>query len=202
MSASCVTGSGKSTLAHHLRRELALETVKVPRSKQLLLGVYCNLPTMKNPLTSLMQEALKSEYNLSGPQIKSLRERAAKGEVLLVILCDGGSLQCLCPSMPVPVSACAQMLSIHRLLCPTVDELHVKFKRKALCDANDLESWGKKKLGPLVLFFMRAEEAAPDYEQAFMPIKTGCEDQCDESQAKKHFREFRIAIFKDKLQSM
>ena len=59
--------------------------------KTPVLGVYCNLPVINNPLTALMQEALRNEYKLSETQIKRLREKAQHGEILLVILCDAGN---------------------------------------------------------------------------------------------------------------
>ena len=108
-----MAGSGKSTLTQQLRRELALKTIndlkpskdpKCNKEDPLLLGVYCNLPTMKNPLTALMQEALAREYNLSKPQIKSLKEKAASGKVLLVILCDAGNQQFLRAKGAIPLT--------------------------------------------------------------------------------------------------
>ena len=83
-------GSGKSTAMAQLQ-ELVLRDYSQRRKEQgvavLLLRV--NLPTLRDPLASLVEEGLGSALGMSELQVRELRERAATRELELVFVLDG-----------------------------------------------------------------------------------------------------------------
>ena len=101
-------GAGKSTLVTQLL--IKLQTAFATREGNVL-PIYCNLPTLTNPKTAALQEALEQQYKLSPVQINELKRRAQEGEVHLVILAD------------------------------SVDAMLEEFKHVNLYNTNDLEDW-------------------------------------------------------------
>ena len=67
------SGSGKTTFMKNLEKDL-LEDRKKEQSKEgILIPIWCSLPFLKEPLTSLVQETLKYWYGFDDRRIQQLK---------------------------------------------------------------------------------------------------------------------------------
>eukprot|EP00656_Telonema_subtile_P050359 TRINITY_DN6500_c0_g1_i3.p1 TRINITY_DN6500_c0_g1~~TRINITY_DN6500_c0_g1_i3.p1 ORF type:complete len:977 (-),score=184.78 TRINITY_DN6500_c0_g1_i3:166-3096(-) len=92
-------GAGKSTLVTHLRRELAQDFLANYNPSNgagapFVVVIYCNLPTLRNPLTKMVEEALSDEYGQNERQIRSLKHKAKVGVKSKLSFCATASTSC------------------------------------------------------------------------------------------------------------
>eukprot|EP00961_Rhodomonas_salina_P259949 3512938-Rhodomonas_salina.1 len=74
-------GSGKSVFASKLERYVLGDywaKHQTPEKPETVVVIWANLPTLKNPLTGLFEEALQSRYHFLPHQVKELRDDIQK----------------------------------------------------------------------------------------------------------------------------
>ncbi|CAD8055927.1 unnamed protein product [Paramecium primaurelia] len=83
-------GSGKSTIARKIEEFLWEQQQYQNNKEQNLIPIFVQLPSLKDPLHSAIEETLQSEQlSFDKIQINQLKEEIQKGKISLIIIMDG-----------------------------------------------------------------------------------------------------------------
>ena len=173
-------GAGKSFFASKLELHILSEHYEVVKKQgKLVVLIWANLPTLKNPMTGLFDETLTLRHHFMEHQIHELREKiqAADSKLEVVFVLDA------------------------------YDELRPEFQFRNLFKSNNLEVYRPRNSDsqnpcnlfsrPKVIILCRKELIAsyPDYANAFLPIEVFCDEKDEPREAVKFFEEVEIAPF-------
>ncbi|CAD8083708.1 unnamed protein product [Paramecium primaurelia] len=86
-----VAGSGKSTTAKKIEEFIwKLHNQNIKIGNKLLIPIYISLPSLKNPVYQVLEEALHQEdYGFDNLQIKECKELLEKNEFRFLLIMDG-----------------------------------------------------------------------------------------------------------------
>ena len=178
------SGSGKSLAVLELETRLAQEfsfrndkaATAADDSSMACMDVVVRvtLPELSDPLTTMIEETLRTRWCCTEAQITELRNRVVEGTVRMTFIIDG------------------------------YDELRAELVGKNLYKSNNLEKWratkehdAKNFCYPKVVIFTRSELLAgwTSYESVFVPLESENVDKDDVAEAVDYFTEYRIAPF-------
>lgn len=174
-------GSGKTVFMHQLQLYIAgtFRNERRDLGEQIIV-LNSALPTLKNPLTDLFEESLKTGYGFRDTQVHELREKIQQNKAIRVVFVLDG-----------------------------YDEMRAEYLFRNLYRMNNLESYryqgeedtnSDRSVWPKVFVLCRSEllSGQENYCQSFYPLETENVYKDEPAEAIQFFDEIRIAPFSAK----